>query len=210
MIHSNNARWKIVTWFSSLFVIALRYPDNLVFQYWLMLERMAFENLQKLAEQVSFDCAMAYYLNNNINTKDSPNENYAREFLELFTILKGENIALGNYTHYTEADISEAAKVFSGFYFNGNDGNGRYIRLGEDAVDPETGIRRCAANFNNHTPGDKVFSSAFQNRTISGATDKEDMYREVKDFIQMVFDQEETARCLCEKDVPLLCRGSNC
>ncbi|MEM6805839.1 MAG: DUF1800 family protein [Bacteroidota bacterium] len=190
MIHSKNIRWKIVSWFSSLFVIALRIPDIVVFQYWLMLSKMAFGDLQSLAEKVSFDSAMSHYLNNNINTKDAPNENYAREFLELFTILKGENIALGNYTNYTEADISEAAKVFSGFYFNGS---------ANHAVDAETGIRRCFANINNHTPGDKVFSSAFQNRTITGAANSADMYREVKDFIQMVFDQEETARAYIRK-----------
>ena len=58
---------------------------------------------------------MLDYLDNTQNNKNNPNENYAREYLELFTILKGEQIGEGNYTNYTEIDIQQAAKVFSGF-----------------------------------------------------------------------------------------------
>ena len=58
---------------------------------------------------------MLRYLDNTENNATNPNENYAREFLELFTILKGPQISEGNYTNYTELDIQQAAKVFTGF-----------------------------------------------------------------------------------------------
>ena len=54
---------------------------------------------------------MLRYLDNTENNATNPNENYAREFLELFTILKGAQISEGNYTNYTEIDIQQAAKV---------------------------------------------------------------------------------------------------
>lgn len=64
---------------------------------------------------VSKDPAMIIWLDNNLNRKGKPNENYAREVMELFTV------GIGNYT---EQDIKEAARAFTGwhapngFYFN--------------------------------------------------------------------------------------------
>jgi len=58
------------------------------------------------------DPAMLRYLNNNQNRKSAPNENLARELLELFTLGEG---------HYTERDIKEAARVLTGFTYRDND-----------------------------------------------------------------------------------------
>jgi uncharacterized protein (DUF1800 family) len=57
---------------------------------------------------VSQDAAMLQFLNNQQNRKRSPNENFARELLELFTLGRG---------HYTEQDIKEAARAFTGWGF---------------------------------------------------------------------------------------------
>ena len=72
----------------------------------------------------------SYYLDNYINQVAGPNENYAREFLELFTVLKGPQIDEGNYTNYTEEDIQKTAKVFSGIK----------MKPLRDTIDPDTGI----------------------------------------------------------------------
>lgn len=61
---------------------------------------------RELCLAVARDPAMIRYLNNQQNKKDSPNENFAREVLELFTIGPG---------HYTEQDIKEAARAFTGW-----------------------------------------------------------------------------------------------
>ncbi|MGH8104623.1 MAG: DUF1800 domain-containing protein, partial [bacterium] len=61
---------------------------------------------------ISKDPAMLRYLDNNTNRKEHPNENYARELLELFSMGVG---------HYTDFDVKEAARAFTGWSFRGND-----------------------------------------------------------------------------------------
>lgn len=62
-----------------------------------------------LLKAVSKDPAMLQFLNNQQNSKRSPNENFAREVMELFTIGRG---------NYTEHDVREAARAFTGWGFN--------------------------------------------------------------------------------------------
>ena len=50
-------------------------------------------NIKTLAKKITLDNAMLRYLDNTENNATNPNENYAREFLELFTILKGAQIS---------------------------------------------------------------------------------------------------------------------
>jgi uncharacterized protein (DUF1800 family) len=62
-------------------------------------------NFENLLQQVTRDPAMLIWLDNRQNRKGSPNENYAREVQELFTV------GIGNYS---EQDIHEAARAFTG------------------------------------------------------------------------------------------------
>ncbi len=75
-----------------------------------LLRRHAAGNFIELVRRVSRDPAMLKYLNNDRNNKNSPNENYARELMELFTL------GVGNYS---ERDIKEVARAFTGW---GHDG----------------------------------------------------------------------------------------
>lgn len=59
-----------------------------------------------LVKAIAREPAMIRYLNNQQNRKEQPNENFARELLELFTIGRGQ---------YTEQDIKEAARAFTGW-----------------------------------------------------------------------------------------------
>lgn len=77
-----------------------------------LFRRMATGNFKELLRAISRDPAMLSYLDNNSNRKGRPNENYARELLELFTL------GIGNYT---EQDIKEAARAFTGWTVAGND-----------------------------------------------------------------------------------------
>lgn len=153
------------------------------FDLFRLFQLFATGNIRTIAYKATLDSKMLIYLNNNTNDKNSPNENYAREFMELFTILKGEVIDTGNYTNYTEHDIAQAARVLTGF----NNSN-------FDNKDPETGLATGTANYNQHDPGNKVFSAAFEHQTIIGAVSAADMYRELQDFVHMIFNQRETAR----------------
>jgi uncharacterized protein (DUF1800 family) len=74
-------------------------------QYELM-RKYALGNFRPLLQEMSRDPAMMVWLDTNQSKKGMPNENYARELMELFSLGIG---------HYTETDIREAAKAFTGW-----------------------------------------------------------------------------------------------
>jgi uncharacterized protein (DUF1800 family) len=94
----------------------------------------ALSNFETLLQQVTRDPAMLIWLDNNQNKKDRPNENYAREVMELFTV------GIGNYT---DNDVKEAARAFTGYTAN---------RAGQFSFNPDQ-----------HDDGDKVFMGILQN-----------------------------------------------
>lgn len=63
---------------------------------------------RRLLVEVAKDRAMVSWLNGDVSTRTAPNENFARELWELFM--------LGEGSGYTEADIKEAARAFTGFF----------------------------------------------------------------------------------------------
>jgi uncharacterized protein (DUF1800 family) len=69
----------------------------------------AFGNFRTLTQAMSLQPAMLYYLDNVDNVKRSPNQNFARELMELFTI------GVGNYS---EDDVTAAAKAWTGHGVN--------------------------------------------------------------------------------------------
>jgi uncharacterized protein (DUF1800 family) len=152
---------------------------------------------KEFATKMTLDNNMLLYLDNRYNRRWNPNENYAREFIELFTITKGPQIAPGNYTNYTEYDIQQAAKVLTGYNYNWN--------RDPQYVDPDTGILRGYPVTSWHDMTDKTFSSAFGNTVITGASGatqealKTDMLRELDDFVDMIFNQDETAKVLVRR-----------
>ena len=76
------------------------------------LRKHALGNFGELLHAISKEPAMINYLNNRQNRKTAPNENFAREVMELFT--------LGRDNIYTEKDIKEAARAFTGWSMNFN------------------------------------------------------------------------------------------
>lgn len=73
------------------------------------LRRNALANFRELLRGISRDRAMLIYLDGRNNNKTHPNENYARELMELFSL------GVGNYT---ENDVKEAARAFTGWTFS--------------------------------------------------------------------------------------------
>src|SRR6476620_7877459 len=84
---------------------------NIFFQQQLLdiIRQNALGSFRTLLLQVSQSAAMLNFLNAAQNKKDHPNENFAREVMELFTMGRG---------HYTEHDIKEAARAFTGWNSN--------------------------------------------------------------------------------------------
>lgn len=87
----------------------VNYPQFMYLQNALF-RRSAFGNLRQLTKDVTVDPAMLIYLDGRGSSKVGPNENYARELLELFTL------GIGNYT---ETDIKQAARALTGWQVNG-------------------------------------------------------------------------------------------
>jgi uncharacterized protein (DUF1800 family) len=86
---------------------------NIYYQQLLLdvIRRNALGSFANLLHEVSKSAAMLNFLNNNQNKKDHPNENFAREVMELFTLGRG---------HYTEEDVKQAARAFTGWGANPN------------------------------------------------------------------------------------------
>jgi uncharacterized protein (DUF1800 family) len=77
------------------------------YQYYNLLQTHALGNFKTLVKEMGKNESMLVFLNGVLNNKWSPNENYARELFELFTL--GEN------NNYTQTDIVEAARALTGY-----------------------------------------------------------------------------------------------
>lgn len=81
------------------------YPQQMAQQN-MLLRRNALGNFGTMLHDVAKDPAMLQYLDGASNRKGKPNENFAREVMELFTLGEG---------HYTQQDVSEAARAYTGW-----------------------------------------------------------------------------------------------
>ncbi len=153
-----------------------------------LVRQYALGNFKSLVKAVTIDPAMLIYLNGYRNRGDGnniPDENYARELQELFTIGKGPEVAPGDYTNYTEQDVKAAAHVLTGWRVIGY-------------FDPQNATIGSYFDPTRHDPKDKVFSSAYQNTVVTGRTGP-DGAKEIDDLIDMIFRQQETAKSICRK-----------
>jgi uncharacterized protein (DUF1800 family) len=100
----------------SHFATGVRYPPTIgqLVRQNQTLRANALGSLRTMVEQLTIDPAMLYWLNGVENAVPQPNENYAREFFELFTLGKHPQV-------YSERDIREAARAFTGWIVDGND-----------------------------------------------------------------------------------------
>jgi uncharacterized protein (DUF1800 family) len=112
-----------------------------------LLRRYALGNWRELTHYVARDRAMLKWLDNARSQKAHPNENFARELMELFTL------GIGNYT---EQDVRESARAFTGFTFARASGQ-FYFNVGQHDDGPKSFLGRTG-NFN----GDDVIDIIFQ------------------------------------------------
>ena len=78
---------------------------RIFYRYLKLFRDNALGNFKTLISNVAKSPSMMYYLNNQANTATAPDENFARELMELFTLGRG---------NYTEKDVKEAARAFTG------------------------------------------------------------------------------------------------
>ncbi len=133
-------------------------------------------NFRDLIKAITIDPGMLVYLNGYLNTKNAPDENYARELQELFTLGKGSG------SQYTEDDVKAAARVLTGWRIN---------RIGNQPY--------AIFDKNRHDSADKVFSSFYSNTVITGRATETAGEEELNDLLSMIFAQQEVAKFICRK-----------
>jgi uncharacterized protein (DUF1800 family) len=136
-----------------------------------LLRQFALGNFKSLVKAITIDPGMLRYLNGDKNTASSPDENYGRELQELFTL------GVGNNPNYTQADVTAAAKVLSGWRTNAF----------SSYFDPKQ-----------HSTADKQFS-AFYNNTLIQYKPGSDGALETDALIDMIFSKVEAAKHICRK-----------
>jgi uncharacterized protein (DUF1800 family) len=137
----------------------------IAFRHHKLLRENCLGNFKTMVKSVTVDMAILIYLNGYVNTKTAPDENYARELMELFTLGKLPD------SQYTEADVKAAAKVLTGWRIN----NADLSTFFSDALHDQT---------------NKTFSSFFNNTVISGKTGAAGA-TETDDLINMIFTKSD-------------------
>ena len=147
---------------------------NAAYKQHSLIRQYALGNYKNLVRDISTDVHMLRYLNGYLNQAAAPDENYARELMELFTLGKGPD------SRYTETDVKEAAKVLTGWQIN-------------------AGTLTAVFNANRHSTVNKTFSSFFNNNVITGRTGATAGSLELNDLLNMIFAQQEVAKFLVRK-----------
>ena len=108
-------REKMAIFWHNHFVVANFRLPKMIYQYMSHFFEHSVGDFKQLTKDITIDPSMLLYLNGAENTAAAPNENYARELLELFTIGKGELAGPGDYTNYTEDDVRAISKALTGW-----------------------------------------------------------------------------------------------
>ena len=168
---------KLTLFWHNHFVISEAGNANMNWEYLTKLRDFALGDFKELTKQITIDRSMLIYLNGTTNFADEPNENYARELLELFTLGKGPLVAPGDYTNYTEQDIAAIARALTGWSaWSGDDPNAIfYYTWG-------------------HDKNDKQLSHRFNNQIIVDEGEEE-----YKTVIDIIFEKDEVAHHICRR-----------
>lgn len=172
MIEGNDIREKMTLFLHNLLATqtASSFWSRAVIRHNALLRKFALGNYKELVKRVTIDPHMLIFLNGVLNDVSAPDENYARELQELFTVGKDGST-------YTEDDVVAAARVLTGWRIQ---------------------WEHCAPIFyaDGHDKGDKKFSAFYGNKVIKGGSDGE---RELDELLAMIFAKEEVALFVCRE-----------
>lgn len=152
-------------------------------RYLRFLRNNATSNFRTLVIGITKDPGMLIFQNGNENSKGSPNENYARELQELFTV--GQKDFAGN-ANYTEQDVKAAARVLTGWQ-----ATNLWVEGSTSFGSVFTPSR--------HDTTDKSFSAKYNNTTITGRSGSTAGEDELADLTTMLLNHPQTPRFICRK-----------
>jgi len=147
------------------------YP-SMTYNHHQILRNNCVGNFKQMVRAVTTDPGMLRYLNGYLNTKSAPDENYARELQELYTVGKDGG------AKYSEDDVKNAARALTGWKFDAK----------FNAVFDST----------RHDTGNKTFSAYFKNTVITGKTGANGAL-ETDELLNMIFQNTDVARFICRK-----------
>ena len=153
------------------------------YRYLQLLRTNALGNFRTLVTEITKDPSMLIFQNGNLNQKGTPNENYAREMQELFVV--GVKDFNGN-PNYTEDDVKAVAKVLTGWECT------NHTNVGSISIDPVFTPSR-------HDTTNKVFSSHYNNTTITGRSGANAGNDELNDLVTMLLNHSHTPKFICRK-----------
>jgi len=167
--------WKLFLFLHNLTPVQDFGRHKTRFAYLKLVYEGSFRNYKDYIYDLTLDPTMLEYLNLQASQKDTPDENYAREVQELFTVGKHP------FSEFTEEDVREAARLLVGWYFDWDQ------TLYTEGWEPVVGFNQY-----NHDTGDKQFSEFYNNTFIAGRNGPDGRY-ELNDFLDMIFETEKCA-----------------
>jgi uncharacterized protein (DUF1800 family) len=165
---------KMILFWSTHFAIEFDTVSvaTLNYKYVQTLRQYCLGNFKAFTKAITLDPAMLIYLNGYLNTKTAPDENYARELQELFTMGKGPQ------SLYTEDDVKAAAKVLTGY-----------------DVDKSTATSLFKET--KHDTNPKQFSAFYSNTIINRPLAEAAL--EIDDLMNMIFNVNEVSMYICRR-----------
>lgn len=177
-----NISEKMCLFWQNHFAATVAPDPRATYDYFDLIRQFSLGNFRQFVKDMTINPSMLFFLNGTTNNVFSPNENYARELLELYTVGKGPQIGLGDYTNYTEADVAAGARILTGYW-----------------VDLATSLTQTSTQSmfepTFHDTAAKTLSAHFGNAVIpaGGAAN------EYSDYIDIIFQQNAVAEHICRK-----------
>jgi hypothetical protein len=176
-----NIGWKFFLFLHNL--TPVRDPNmsqKWMYSYIRMVYDAPYRNYKEYVYDLTLHPIMLVYLNLAFSQKDTPDENFAREVQELFTVGKRP------FAQFTETDVKEAARILVGWSYRYED---RWAEGWQHS--PQF-------NDNNHDTGDKQFSAFYNNTLIIGRQGQVGA-EELREFYDMIFETDEVALFLSRR-----------
>ncbi len=147
-----------------------------VYKHHNLLRTNCLGNFKSMVKAVTIDPCMLRYLNGYLNTGAAPDENYARELQELFTLGKENN------PNYTEDDVKAAARVLTGW------------RISSATIS-------SSFDNNRHDKNNKQFSSFYNNAVVTGRNSATAGELELNDLLNMIFSKQAEVSTFIAKKI---------
>ena len=167
--------WKLVLFLHNLIPTRPIEPMGAKsgYNYYKLLFNSCFYSYKDFIYNITLDASMLEYLSLQFSLKDTPDENFAREIQELFTVGKRP------FSKFTEKDVREIARALVGWRY---DFNATLFQEGHENI----------VTFEpwNHDIGDKYFSSFYGNKVIKGK-EGEAGSEELQEVVDMLCEPEE-------------------